>query len=183
MNKNTISIILVAFFSQFVANGAESATHSFRATAGELEVLSENKISIKVMTKGGKLPAYGEKNPKSSATYEVRVFTINSTTKCFDADESSASKFNKTDSFMVYKKIAKVPCASLSARKMATIYHLENKTVALAIRDNGFPRIPIFGFGASASPITNKDGAAFVMQMQGTISLDKADPVILQLQK
>lgn len=182
MKTICLKIFLVTFVAQFPIASAADAPPQIVATAGELGTLSPLEVAIKVAVGRRKLPPYGEKIPDDLTIYENKTFMIDSATRCFDADESSASKLNKDDIFLVYKSVSEVACSALINNKNLTIYHMEDQTSALAIRDNGLPRVPIFGVGSSASPITNKDGAVFVMQMLGTTIPNSADPILRQLQ-
>lgn len=173
---------MVTFVTQFSTAFAADAPSQIFVTAGELETLSVHEIVLKVAVGQRKLPAYGEKIPDDLTIYENRTFMLDSATKCFDADESTASKLNKSDHFLVYMSIDEIACPALTDNRNLTVYHMEDQNGALAIRDNGLPQIPIFGVGSSASPITNEDGAAFVMQMLGTAKPNSADPILQQLQ-
>ncbi len=168
MIKISLYMFVFTTITLFSTVNAEDSSSEIFITAGKLEVFSEGEIVLKIY---------------KGKTSEDEKFTLNKTTKCFNADEKSSSKLQEKDNFLVYKEISEVPCSTLFTRKMISIYHLENQSTALAIRDNGIPRIPIFGFGASASPITNKDGGVVVMQMEGTVNSYDADPVLHQLRE
>ena len=157
IDPKAYAVVLFWFFSTV---HADDNLAKIVVSAGELDSITDDSIVIRICT--GRA-ADGE----TTCPSRTELFTLSNSTRCIDVDESSVTKLQEQHTFWVYKEMSDIQCSALSDREMVSVYHIENTSEAIAVRDNAVPMMN------SMFPV--------LMPMTGTFTPYESDPVLHRL--